>query len=315
MENNKGIFYQGFRHGIPIGLGYFAVAFSLGISARDFGFNAFQGFLASLTTYASAGQYIGFTLYAANATLLELILLTVITNARYILMGFALNQRMPAGTPMLRRILVGTCITDEIFGITIARPGVPTPYYTFGAVVAAVPLWALGTALGITMGSVLPARVVSALSVALFGMFLAVIIPPSRKDKAVCAAVLVSFACSFAAVHLPYIAEWSQGNRTILLTIVISAIFALLFPRTDKKTGQGKGADSGDVAGAEDAADTEKAGAGTTADSEGAACAGAQSELSTGVDSEGAGAVAKAEAAADSAEASEDAGSQKGKEA
>lgn len=237
MKSNREIFAEGYKNGIPIGLGYFAVAFSLGIAARDYGFTAVQGFLASLLTYASAGQYMGFALYATNATLIELIVLTFIINARYLLMGFALNQRMPEGTPLSRRILVGSCITDEIFGITIARPGIPTPYYTFGALIAAVPLWALGTALGISLGNILPARIVSALSVALFGMFLAVIIPPARKDKAVGAAVLVSFACSLAAVKLPYISDLSQGNRTIILTVLISALFAVLFPRTDKTEG------------------------------------------------------------------------------
>lgn len=249
MKDNRSIFTEGFRDGIPIGLGYFAVAVSLGIAARDYGFTAGQGFLASLLTYASAGQYMGFALYATNTTLIELIILTFIINARYILMGAALNQRMPEGTPLLRRLLVGTCITDEIFGITIARPGAPTPYYTFGAVLSAVPMWAAGTAVGITLGNVLPARIVSALGVALFGMFLAVIIPPARKDKVVGAAVAVSFACSYAAGRLPGISSLSDGNRTILLTVVISALFALIAPRceaageTEQREGGGVHAD------------------------------------------------------------------------
>lgn len=236
--STRSVFMEGFKNGIPIGFGYFAVAFSLGIAARDYGFNAFQGFFASLITYASAGQYMGFALYATNTTLIELILLTFIINARYILMGFALNQRMPEGTPLGTRLLVGTCITDEIFGITIARPGAPTPYYTFGALIAAVPMWALGTALGISLGNVLPVRIVSALSVALFGMFIAVIIPPARRDRTVFAAVAVSFALSYASSHLPLISGLSQGSRTILLTVVISSVFAALFPhRTEVPEG------------------------------------------------------------------------------
>jgi len=244
MEKGRDIFIQGYRHGIPIGLGYFAVAFSLGIAARDYGFSAAQGFLSSLFTYASAGQYMGFALYATNTTLAELILLTFIINARYLLMGFALNQRMPGGTPLRTRLLVGSCITDEIFGITIARPGIPTPYYTFGALIAAVPLWALGTALGISMGNILPARIVSALSVALFGMFIAVIIPPARKDRAVLAAVLVSFGLSYASLHIPVVSGLSQGNRTILLTVIISGVFALLFPRETPDGTEGGAADA-----------------------------------------------------------------------
>lgn len=238
---DKAGFAQGMRDGVPIAMGYFAVAFSLGITARDCGFNAFQGFVASITTYASAGQYIGFTLYAAQATIVQLIIMTIITNARYLLMGFALNQRLPEGTSMGRRLLTGLAITDEIFGITIARPGQINPFYPFGALVCAVPFWSIGTALGITMGTILPGRAVSALSVALFGMFLAVIIPACRKDKIVALVVAVSFAASYAAVHAPLISQLSSGNRTILLTVVISAAAALLFPvRSGAKESDGE---------------------------------------------------------------------------
>lgn len=232
MKSNTRIFREGFRDGIPIGLGYFAVAFSLGIAAHGYGFGPVQGFIASILTYASAGQYIGFSLYAVNATLIQLIVLTVITNARYILMGVTLNQRMPAGTSLGRRIAVGTTITDEIFGITIARPGIPSPYYGFGAWCAAVPMWAIGTSIGIITGTALPAEIVSALSVAIFGMFLAVIVPPARKDRMIGAAVAVSFACSYAAARIPLVSVLSSGNRTILLTLFISAAFALIAPRT-----------------------------------------------------------------------------------
>ena len=213
-------------------MGYFAVSFSLGIIARDCGFNPFHGFLASITTYASAGQYIGYTLYAAGATLIELIIMTIITNARYVLMGFALNQRLPEGSSLGKRLIAGVTITDEIFGITIAQPGYIDPLYPLGAWVMASPMWATGNALGISMGHVLPIRVVSCLSVALFGMFLAVIVPASKKDKVVAAVVLISFGASFGIGYIPVIGELSSGNRTIILTLLISGIAALLFPRT-----------------------------------------------------------------------------------
>jgi predicted branched-subunit amino acid permease len=108
-------------------------------------------------------------------------------------------------------------------------------------------MWACGTALGISMGNILPARIVSALGVALFGMFLAVIIPPSRKDKAVGACVAVSFACSYAATRLPFISGLSQGNRTIILTVLISGLFAALFPREDKETQTDAASDGGGI--------------------------------------------------------------------
>lgn len=244
METNKKIFLHGMHDGIPIGIGYFAVAFSLGITARDCGFNAFQGFLSSITTYASAGQFIGYTLYAANATLLQLAIMTVITNARYLLMGFALNQRLPQGTPLYKRMLCGVAITDEIFGITIARPGYVNPFYPLGALVTAAPMWSCGIALGITMGNLLPLRLVSALSVALFGMFLAVIIPPSRRDKIVGIFVAISFGTSYAATILPWIRDLSAGNRTIILTVAISAIAAVLFPARHEVEGAADTADT-----------------------------------------------------------------------
>ena len=122
-------------------------------------------------------------------------------------------------------------MTDELFGITIARPGYLNPFYTYGAIVLAAPAWSVGTALGIMAGNVLPLRVVSALSVALYGMFLAIIIPPARKDKVVAALVAISFALSFAGSYLQVVSSMSSGTRTIILTVVISSAAAILFPR------------------------------------------------------------------------------------
>lgn len=229
---------EGFRDGIPIGLGYFAVSFSLGVAARNSGLNAFQGFLASLLNNASAGEYAGFTVIAADAPYLEIILMTLIANARYLLMSCALSQKFSSETSLIHRMLVGFDVTDEIFGITIARPGNLDPCYTYGAIFIAMPCWAIGTALGVTAGNLLPLRAVSALSVALFGMFLAVIIPPARKDKVVAFLIPVCFLASFAAGKLPGISQLSDGGRTILLTVTLSAAAALLFPRKEEEAEQ-----------------------------------------------------------------------------
>ncbi|MBP3389350.1 MAG: AzlC family ABC transporter permease [Clostridia bacterium] len=223
-------FAAGIRDGIPIGLGYFAVAFSLGIAARDAGLSAFEGFFASLLNLASAGEYAAFTLIAADAAYVEVALITLVTNARYLLMSCALSQRLSPDTPFYHRFLVGFGITDEIFGISIARPGYLEPSYAYGAVLAAAPCWAIGTALGILAGNMLPVRVVSALGVALFGMFIAVFVPPARKNRVVGALVLISFAASFMAGKLPLVHTLSDGTRTILLTVVIAAVAAWLFP-------------------------------------------------------------------------------------
>lgn len=227
---SRRVLYEGMRDGFPIALGYFAVAFSLGIAARNAGLTPVQGFLASILNNASAGEYAAFTLIAAGATYWEVAVITLIANARYLLMSCALAQRFSPATPFFHRLLIGYDVTDELFGITIARPGYLNPYYTYGAILLAAPAWAIGTALGIIAGNALPLRVVSALSVALYGMFLAIIIPPARKNRIVAALVVISFVLSLACEYLPGISALSGGTRTIILTVAISAAAAVLFP-------------------------------------------------------------------------------------
>ncbi len=235
ISENKTALRDGMRDGIPIGWGYLAVAFSLGIAARNAGLNAAQACLASLLCNASAGEYAGFTVIAANASYIEMAFLTLIANARYILMSCAMSQRMSPSTGSFHRIIMGFDITDELFGIAMARPGSLNPYYTYGAMLVSIPMWAAGTAIGTAAGNILPLSLVSAFSVALYGMFLAVIIPPAHRDRVICLIVAVCFALSFAASKLPYISTVSEGTRTVILTVVISSAAALLFPRKEDK--------------------------------------------------------------------------------
>ena len=235
MSNRTQTLKEGFRDGIPIGLGYFAVSFALGVAARRAGLNWFQGFLASLLNNASAGEYAGFKVIEADAPYFEIFLMTLVANARYLLMSCSLSQKFSPGTSLIHRLLVGYDVTDEIFGITIARPGFVDPFYNYGAILIAAPAWSIGTALGIVAGNLLPARIVSALSVALFGMFIAIIIPPSKANNVVGCFVVLSFITSFAAGKLPLISTLSSGTRTIILTVVLAAIAAVLFPVEDEK--------------------------------------------------------------------------------
>lgn len=221
---------EGLRDGTPIALGYFAVAFTLGIAARNAGLSAFQGFLASMLNSASAGEYAGFIMIASDAAYWEMALITLITNARYMLMSCALSQKFSPDAPLYQRLIVGNYITDEIFGISIAKFGTLDPFYNYGAILVAAPAWATGTAIGVEAGNILPASVVSALSVALYGMFLAVIIPPSRGNKVVAALVALSFAASAVFAYLPPLSSISDGNRTIILTVVIAGLAAFFFP-------------------------------------------------------------------------------------
>ena len=229
-SGSSSVFLEGVRDGIPIALGYFAVSFSLGIAARNVGITAVQGMTASFLCMASAGQYALFSLISAAASLGEIALVTLITNARYFLMRCALSQKIDPGMKNYHRFLFGAVVTDDIFGITVARPGYIDPRYNYGAMAVTMPGWAIGTGLGIVMGTLLPARLVSALSVALFGMFIAVFIPPAKKDKVILGCVAVSFAASLLFDLVPLLAKISAGTRTIILTVVISAAAAVLFP-------------------------------------------------------------------------------------
>lgn len=230
MESNQACFRRGIRDGIPIALGYFAVAFTLGIAAKNAGFTAVQAMVESLTNNASAGEYAVFSLVSAGAGYWEVAVMTLVANARYLLMSCALSQKLAPETPLYHRMLVAYDVTDEVFGISIAYPGRLNPWYTYGAVAVAIPGWALGTFFGVVVGSVLPLRLVSALSVGLYGMFLAIIIPPARRDRVVLGLVLLSFAASFLAGRWPLLAGISPGIKTILLTVVLSLGAAVLFP-------------------------------------------------------------------------------------
>lgn len=226
----KKVFFEGLRDGFPIGLGYFAVAFSLGIVAKNAGLTPLQGFIASILCVASAGEYALFTSIQSAASYLEIAIITLVVNARYLLMSCALSQRFDSKTPLFPRLLVGFGVTDEIFGISIARKGFVNPIYNYGAILIAAPLWAIGTSLGIIAGNFLPPRVVSALSVALYGMFLAIIVPPSKKNLTIAISVIISFIASYICSIAPVIKELSNGTRTIILTVLISSVVAVIRP-------------------------------------------------------------------------------------
>lgn len=228
-------FRKGLLDGLPIGVGYYAVAFSLGIIASNAGIGPGTGFMSSLLTRASAGEYGVYSLIAAGTTMLEVIAVCCIANLRYLLMGAALSQKFAPDMPMWKRIVCSCCITDEIFGISIAYPGHLPMSYPLGATMVAATLWAAGTASGIIAGNILPPAIVSALGVALYGMFLAIIIPPCRKDGALGIIVLSSFIISTLCSKLPFCSGLSAGIRIVILTIVIAAAAAIIKPVGDEE--------------------------------------------------------------------------------
>lgn len=234
IKNNKEVILEGFKAGLPIGLGYFAVSFSLGIIAKSANVSPFQCFITSFLNHASAGEYAIFTCIRDNVSYLEIALMVLIANIRYVLMSCALSQRIHEKESMFSRFLFGFTVTDEIFAVEIGRKGYLQIAYTMTAFMTAALMWACGTTVGCLAGSILPGRVVSALSVALYGMFLAIIIPPARKEKLIGVIIIVCFVMSYLAARLPVIRNISSGTRIIVLTVIIASVCAIFFPVKDE---------------------------------------------------------------------------------
>ena len=232
-------FLTGIRNGFPICMGYFAVSFALGISAGNIGMNGLQSFLMSLTMVASAGEFAAITLIASGAGALEMITTTLVVNLRYFLMSCSMTQKLSEDTPFAQRLLTAYCMTDEIFGLSVAVEGYLCPFYTYGCMFISVIGWTAGTVLGVTAGNILPTVISDALGVAMYGMFLAIIIPPSRKNYFLLGLVAISMAASWCFSVLPLLSQISSGFRIIILTILIAGIAAWIRPVSEENGSAG----------------------------------------------------------------------------
>ncbi len=220
-------FNKGFKDAFPVFLGYFGVSFSLGIAAKNAGLTAFQASLMSLLNSTSAGQAAAIEIIGRGGSYIELAVSQIVINMRYLLMSAALTLRV-SSQKTSERLLMSMGITDEIFGLSYNQELPLSPFYTFGCYCMALPGWVAGTFLGVTLGNILPATVVSSLSMALYSMFIAIVLPPAKKNHIVAVIVFVSMLLSWLfSVLFPVV---SGGMRVIILTVVISAIAAWLFP-------------------------------------------------------------------------------------
>lgn len=236
MLNQIDWFKKGLKDGIPIATGYLAVSFTLGIAAKKVGMNTFQATLMSFLNLTSAGEFAAIGLIGTGASYLEMAITQFIINIRYFLMSCALSQKLEKNLPFFHRFFLAFGITDEIFGLSVSVSGKLNPYYTYGMMTLAIPGWALGTCLGVITGNALSPRILSAFSVALYGMFLAVIVPPMRKNKILAGIVIISMFMSGLFSKLPIIKNMSSGFQIIILTILIAGIAAILFPIQEDKT-------------------------------------------------------------------------------
>lgn len=228
MKNES--FKKGIKDGIPIGLGYLAVSFTFGMMSVSSGLSIWQAVLISLTNLTSAGQFAGLDIIVAGGSYWEMALTQLVINLRYCLMSFSLSQKMRRDEPWAHRYLVAFGITDEIFGVSASQEGKVSAFYNYGAMCMAIPGWTLGTLLGAISGSLLPDFIMCALGVAIYGMFLAVIIPPAKKNKAVLLVVVAAMAVSTLFAVVPGLNKVSSGFVIIITTLVTAGGAAYLCP-------------------------------------------------------------------------------------
>ena len=225
-------FIKGIKDGIPICLGYLSVSFGFGILAVGLGLSILSAVGISLTNLTSAGQVAGVGIIAAGGSLLEMALTQLVINIRYSLMGISLSQKLDGSFNTFHRMVASFGITDEIFAVAVSQKSV-SPFYMYGLTVISALGWVSGTFLGAAAGNILPSSISSAMGIVLYGMFLAIIIPPAKKEKGVLAAVLTAAALS---IMFEFVLKSVSGGFAIIICSVISAaVCAVLFPVKDEK--------------------------------------------------------------------------------
>lgn len=225
-------FFQGVRNGIPICLGYLSVSFGFGILAVKSGLSALAATLISITNLTSAGQTAGIALISAGSTLVEMALTQLTINLRYALMAISLSQKLDGSFTTLHRLIAAYGITDEIYAVSSSQLEPVTPPYMYGLIVISTIGWVCGTVLGAVAGQILPASLTNAMGIVLYGMFLAIIIPPARKERSVLFAVLLAAGLSMIFHYL--IPALSVGFSVIISSVCASAAAALMFPRAEE---------------------------------------------------------------------------------
>ena len=230
----KTLFLTGLRDGIPIAAGYFAVSFSFGIAAVAAGLAPFEALLISMTNLTSAGQFAAIGIIAGGGSYIEMAMTQFVINLRYALMSLSLSQKLDRSFSRLHSLILGHAVTDEIFAVAMSRSGRLRPIYFL--VLAALPYigWSGGTAAGAFLGALMPETLTAALSVSLYGMFIAIIVPAAKKERPVLIVTLISIAASFAIYYIPALDFISSGFSIIICAVIASAIGALLFPADEE---------------------------------------------------------------------------------
>lgn len=221
---------NGMKDGIPIALGYVSVSFTFGLMAVSAGMSWWQAVLISLTNVTSAGQFAGLDIIIAGGTLIEMALSQLVINLRYALMSLSLSQKVDRSITGLHRLWVGFCVTDEIFAVAMSQKKKVSRSYMFGLIVIPYLGWAGGTLAGAVLGSILPTILRESLGIAIYGMFLAIIIPKAREEKNYLKVIVIAVALSCCFHWLPLLRKMSSGFVIIICAVAASAIGAILYP-------------------------------------------------------------------------------------
>ena len=206
------------------------MSFTFGIVAAQAGISPLLATFMSLTNVTSAGQFAGLNLIIAQSSYIEMFLTQLVINLRYGLMSLSLSQHLNKNATTPKRLAIAFANTDEIFAVSVSKPGKVSPSYMAGLEIFPVISWAAGTFLGAFANNLLPAAVSSALGIALYGMFIAIVMPVARERRSVAIAAGLAAALSLAFHYLPYLKNVSSGFSIILCTIAASAIAAVIFP-------------------------------------------------------------------------------------
>ena len=226
----KADFLRGLHNGVPICLGYVSVAFTFGMMCTENSMPFWIAVLISMTNLTSAGQFAGTALIIGGGSLLEIGITTFVINIRYLLMSLSLSQRIDPALSIPKRLLMSFGVTDEIFGVSMQSRGQISAAYFFGLMTAPFWGWAFGTLIGATAVSLLPAMVRSALGIAIYGMFLAVIIPPARTERALVWVIVIAAMISCLFYYLPVLQQLSSGWVIIICAVLASSFAAIKWP-------------------------------------------------------------------------------------
>ena len=225
---------NGVSRGLPVGMGYFSVSFGFGAMAVSQGLSTMDATLISLTNLTSAGQFAGLTVIVAMATLWEMVLTQLIINSRYALMSLALSQRMGQRIGLLPRLVIAFFNTDEIFALAMARKEPLTIPFMLGLGTLPIVGWTTGTLCGALAGSVLPASIQAALGVMLYGMFVAIVVPPAKQNRPVLICVVLAMVLSTLFTIVPLLRQTSAGHALVICTVAAAALCAWLFPVSEE---------------------------------------------------------------------------------